>query len=213
MDLQLVIGDKNLSSWSLRAWLVAKISGLKFKEVLILLDRPETKNALAKYSPSQKVPCLHFDSEKIWDSLAISETFAELAPDKNLWPKDSAERALARAYTAEMHSGFASIRNQLSMDIRLRMKIRHLTPQTISEIERIKTLWETALEKSSGPFLFGSFGIVDAFYAPVVFRFQSYGIEFTSQSINNYMKAVLDFAPVREWSDAALKESALEQKF
>lgn len=213
MKLSLVIGDKNLSSWSLRAWLVAKYSQLEIQEILVWLDRPETSENLKKFSPSQKVPCLLMGDTQIWDSLAICETIAELAPKRNLWPRDPEQRALARSYTAEMHSGFSSIRNQLSMDIRLRIKIRHLTPDTLREIERIKELWETAVKKSKGPFLFGDFGIVDAFFAPVVFRFQSYGIKFESVALNRYMNSILEMPIVKEWSDAALKEEALDLTF
>lgn len=213
MKLSLVIGDKNLSSWSLRAWLVAKYSQLEIEEILVWLDRPETSQKLKKYSPSQKVPCLLMGDTQVWDSLAICETIAELAPKRNLWPRDPVQRAMARSYTAEMHSGFSAIRNQLSMDIRLRIKIRHLTPDTIREIERIKELWETALSKSKGPFLFGEFGIVDAFFAPVVFRFQSYGIKFESVTLNRYMNSVLEMPLVKEWSEAALKEEALDLTF
>jgi glutathione S-transferase len=204
--IKLVIGDKNLSTWSMRAWLVLKQSGLTFEEVMIPLDGPDTKKSLQTFSPSQKVPCLIHNDLKVWDSLAISEYIAELTPDKNLWPADSTQRALARAYAAEIHSSFQSMRSQLSMDIRLQMNIRHLAAQTISEIERILTLWKNALEKSKGPFLFGEFGIVDAFYAPVVFRFLSYGIQISSEPVKKYMKNIQEFESVKTWVKAALDE-------
>lgn len=206
-NLQLVIGDKNLSSWSMRAWLVAKASNVSFEEILIVLDQPETAGQLTKYSPSQKVPCLLHAENRIWDSLAIAEYFAELAPDAQLWPSDPAQRALARSYAAEMHSGFSGLRAQLSMDIRLRMEIRHLTPDTISDIERILFLWKSALAESPGPFLFGEFGIVDAFYAPVVFRFLSYGIQIESAIIQKYMSSIQNQEHVRAWVEAAIAET------
>lgn len=206
-SLQLVIGDKNLSSWSMRAWLVAKASGVPFEEILVRLDRTETRQELLKYSPSEKVPCLIHGNLRVWDSLAISEYFAELAPGKNLWPSDPTLRAIARSYAAEMHSGFQSLRSQLSMDIRLRMEIRHLAPGTISDIRRIVQLWDEALTKSNGPYFFGEFGIVDAFYAPVVMRFLSYGIQIKNAAALKYMESVQENPWVKEWVDAGIKEA------
>lgn len=205
-QLSLVIGDKNLSSWSMRAWLALVASELPFKEILIPLDQAETKLELNKYSPSSKVPCLIHGDLRIWDSLAICEYIAELAPHKFLWPEDKQSRAVARSYVSEMHSGFSSLRSQLSMDIRLRIEIRHLTPQTIEDIKRILFLWTEALKRSKGPFLFGKFGIVDAFFAPVVFRFISYGVHIQSPTIKNYIDAVQNNEHVKKWVDAALKE-------
>jgi glutathione S-transferase len=205
-QLSLVIGDKNLSSWSMRAWLVAKASKLPFTEILIPLDQPETKLSLEKHSPSSKVPCFIHGELKVWDSLAISEYIAELAPDKSLWPKNATWRALARAYVCEMHSGFTALRGQLSMDIRLRMEIRHLNAQTIEDIKRILFLWTSALNESKGPFLFGAFGIVDAFYAPVVLRFVSYGIDIKFALIHEYMKNIQENEYVKAWVEAGMKE-------
>lgn len=206
-QFSLVIGDKNLSSWSMRAWLVAKASGLQFKEILVPLDRPETKSELSKYSPSLRVPCLIHGDLRIWDSLAICEYLSELAPDQFLWPESRELRALARSYVSEMHSGFSSLRSQLSMDIRLRMQIRHLAPQTIEDIKRILFLWTQTLEKSKGPYLFGAFGIADAFYAPVVFRFISYGVQIKSPLINKYMHQIQSNEYVKDWINSALKET------
>lgn len=206
-NLTLVIGDKNLSSWSLRAWLVAKLSELPFEEVLIPLDQSQTKQNLQKWSPSEKVPCLIHENHRIWDSLSIAEYFAELAPNKYLWPQDLKTRATARSYVCEMHSGFDSLRSQLSMDIRLRIEIRHLMPSTIHDIDRILFLWTQALNKSKGPFLFNEFGIVDAFYAPIVLRFQSYGVKIESDKIKRYMEEVLSHPHVKEWISSALNET------
>lgn len=208
--LKLVIGDKNLSSWSMRAWIAMKESGLDFEEILVPLDQPSTDAALKKYSPSGRVPCLIDGDLAIWDSLAICEYLAELSPQ--LWPKNSKQRGIARSYAAEMHSGFSSIRNQLSMDLRLQMEIRHLVPDTIQEIQRILQLWEKALA-NGGPFLFGDFGIADAFYAPVVFRFLSYGIKIESPVVKKYMQAVAARPSVREWVSAGLEEKYISPKF
>lgn len=203
---KLVIGDKNLSSWSMRAWLVAKASELLFEEILIQLDQPNTSAEIRKFSPSLKVPCLIHGDLHIWDSLAISEYIAELAPNKNLWPTNPKLKAIARSYVSEMHSGFMGLRSQLSMDLRLKMEIRHLTPQTIDDIQRILSLWTEALSKSKGPFLFGEFGIADAFYAPVVFRFYSYGIQIESPIIRSYMSQIEQHEHVKSWYTAALTE-------
>lgn len=211
--LELVIGDKNLSSWSLRPWLVLKASGLPFKEVQVLLDRPDTAKKLRKVSPSQRVPVLHHNKLRVWDSLAICEYIHELAPDKNLWPQDANHRAVARSLVAEMHSGFSGLRSQLSMDITLRTKIKHLTPQTIADIRRIVHIWTESLKKSKGPFLFGEFGIVDAFYAPVVFRFESYGIEINNSHVRKYKQAILKHPAVHEWVRGAKNERPYYSKF
>ena len=205
-QLSLVIGDKNLSSWSMRAWLAAKASELSFKEILIPLDQAETKAELNKYSPSSKVPCLIHGDLRIWDSLAICEYIAELAPNKFLWPEDRKLRAVARSYVSEMHSGFSGLRSQLSMDIRLRMEIRHLAPQTIDDIERILFLWTDALSKSKGPFLFGKFGIADAFFTPVVFRFVSYGVQIESPIIKKYMSEIQVYEHVKNWVEGGQSE-------
>lgn len=208
--LVLVIGNKNLSSWSLRPWLVLKASGLKFKEINIELDKDQTTENILKYSPTGKVPVLVHGDLHVWDSLAISEYIAELASDlaaeKNLWPADQHDRALARSYVAEMHSGFTSLRSQLSMDISLRTQIKHLTSGTINDIHRIVTMWDEALKNSSGPYLFGEFGIVDAFYAPVVFRFQSYGIVIKNKRVQKYMKTLLKLDIVQQWVKESKKE-------
>lgn len=206
MSLELIIGDKNLSSWSLRPWLVLKVSGVPFKEVQVLLDRPDTAKKLRKASPSGRVPVLHHQSLRVWDSLAICEYIHELVPDKHLWPKEAKKRAIARSMVAEMHSGFAGLRSQLSMDITLRTRIKHLSPQTISDIRRIVQMWSECLKKHKGPFLFGEFGIVDAFFAPVVFRFDSYGIEIKDPRIRKYRRAILNHSAVREWVRGAKKE-------
>lgn len=186
--------------------MAAKASELSFREILVPLDQPETKLELNKYSPSAKVPCLIHGDLRVWDSLAICEYIAELAPDKLLWPENKQSRAIARAYVAEMHSGFLSLRSQLSMDIRLRMEIRHLTPQTIEDIKRIMFLWTNALARSKGPFLFGAFGIVDAFFAPVVFRFISYGVQIQASTIKKYMEQIQNNEHVKNWVEAGLNE-------
>jgi glutathione S-transferase len=204
--LILLIGDRNVSTWSMRPWLVITKSGLAFEEQLIKLDTPQTAKTLKRLSPNGKVPLLIHGKTKIWDSLAICEYLAELAPDKKLWPKSSVHRAMARSMVAEMHSGFQSLRSQLSMDIQLRMKIKHLTPSTIADIQRIIHLWDHSLRVLHGPFIFGEFSIVDAFFAPVVMRFQSYGIVVKNPIALRYMNSILSYPSVKEWVKAARSE-------
>ncbi len=211
----LVIGDKNLSSWSLRPWLVLRASQIPFKEVLIRLDRPDTTQKIQKYSGLGKVPVLVVGDLKIWDSLAISEFVAEHAHEScELWPQQLETRALARSYVAEMHSGFESMRSQLSMDINLKIKVNHLTSGTVGDIQRVLLLWKTALDLHKGRFLFGDqFGVVDAFYAPVVLRFLSYGITIVDKKVNAYMKRVTTYGPLSEWIAAASRERPQISRF
>lgn len=212
-SLELVIGDKNLSSWSLRPWLVIKASGLPFKETKVLLDRPDTAKKLRRVSPSERVPVLHHKGMRIWDSLAICEYIHELAPEKNLWPRDTHMRAVGRSMVAEMHSGFMSLRGQLSMDITLRTKIKHLTPQTIADIDRILHIWTQSLKMTGGPYLFGEFSIADAFYTPVVFRLQSYGIETRNPIVRKYRETLLKNTYVKEWVKGAKSEKPYFTRF
>jgi len=213
-SLELIIGDKNLSSWSMRPWLVLKASGLPFKETKILLDRPDTAKKIKKHSPTGKVPVLKHGSRfPIWDSLSICEYIAELAPEKNLWPEDPEWRGIARSFAAEMHSGFTSLRSQLSMDIQLRTQIKHLTPQTIADIDRILHIWKMSMKTLGGPYLFKDFTIADAFFAPVVMRFVSYGIEISDKPTRAYMNHILKNPHVKEWIAGAKKEKAHIVKF
>lgn len=206
-NLTLYIGDANLSSWSMRPWLALKHSNLDFAEVTIKLDTKSTAAAIKKVSPSGKVPVLVHGKAKIWDSLSICEYIAELAPDANLWPKDPAHRAIARSLVCEMHSGFLSLRSQLSMDIKLRTTLSHLTPGTVSDIERICHIWDQSIRTNRGPYLLGkTFGILDAFYAPIVLRLQSYGINVENKNAAKYMKAILENQAVKEWIARAKAE-------
>lgn len=203
---ELIIGDKAYSSWSMRAWLIAVQSGLPFKETMIKLDAAKTAEQINKHSPSGKVPVLKHGKIQVWDSLAIAEYLHELSPEAQLWPSDPALRALARSFTAEMHSGFQNLRSQLSMDLQLKTQARHLTAGTITDIHRILDMWKMALRQSEGPFLFGDFCIADAFFAPVVFRFKSYGIQIKDKGLQTYMKNIEDHHGVQFWVAEALKE-------
>ena len=193
----LVIGNKNYSSWSLRPWIALKVLGVPFDEKRIALRRPETKAEILRHSPAGRVPVLEDGDTVVWDSLAILEYLAEKYPQ--LWPSDRAERAKARSIAAEMHSGFAALREHMSMNIRKRYAGKGRTPESMADAARIDEIWSQA----KGPFLFGAFGAADAMYAPVILRFRTYGVEVRKKS---YMDAMLALPAMREWIEAAERE-------
>ena len=207
----LVIGNKNYSSWSMRPWVLLCQAGIPFQEVQIKFGDNQgrlTVPGIEKYSAAGKVPVLLLDGESVWDSLAIAETVAERFPDQQLWPADPKARAHARAICAEMHSGFHALRTQMPMNIRGRHPGKGLTPETQRDIDRIVAIWTQcrARHGSGGPLLFGRFTIPDAYYAPVVMRFQTYGVRLPPAA-QAYGEAVLGIAAVREWIDGALRET------
>lgn len=175
-DLTLVIGNKNDSSWSLRPWLAMRVANIPFREVRIPLYDPATAGELASWSPSGRVPLLQDDGLKVWDSLAICEYLAERFPDRQLWPEEAKARAVARSVSAEMHSGFASLRHAMPMNIRHRYPGQGRTPDCLRDIQRILQIWRDCRSRLGidGGFLFGRFGIADAMFSPVVLRFRTY---------------------------------------
>ena len=195
----LVIGNKNYSSWSLRPWLAMKVLGIAFEEKRIALYTGASKDEILRYSPAGKVPILQDGKTVVWDSLAILEYLAERHP---LWPQDASERAKARSIAAEMHSGFAELREHMSMNIRKRYPGKGRTPEVMKEIERIQEIWGAA----RGPFLFGSFGAADAMYAPVALRFRTYEVEL-APAARRYADALLALPAMREWIAAAEREA------
>lgn len=207
--LQLVIGDKKISSWSLRPWLVLKQAGIPFEEVNVRLRQPDTKQDILKYSPSGKVPALITQAGVIWDSLAIGEYIAESFPDKNLWPNDAFARAIARSASAEMHSGFPNLRNEMSMNCLTKIKLDQVSDATQAEIERIQVIWEECRTRfgGSGKFLFGHFTVADAMYAPVVSRFATYGVKLRGIS-QDYCETVTALPPFQAWIREAGAEVA-----
>lgn len=177
----LVIGNRNYSSWSLRGWLMARISGIDFDEIVVPLDTPETQAAIHQHSPSGRVPVLLHDGLVVWESLAIVEYLHELRPAAGLWPASVAARARARAVAAEMHAGFVELRTHMPMDIRASRPGIGMTPEVRADIERITNLWRDCRQHFAGAasrddgFLFGTISAADAMYAPVVTRFRTYG--------------------------------------
>lgn len=207
----LIIGDKTLSSWSLRPWLVMKQAGIAFTERLVRLDRPQTKAELVSLSPSGRVPCLVDGETTIWDSLSIAEYLAETFPEKALWPADKRAKAMARSVAAEMHSGFAALRALWPMHF-VREGMRHLTSGIDGDIARIADIWETCRREfgskpeASGPFLFGQFSIADAMYAPVVSRFQTYGPVPLPPLAEGWRALMWALPAMREWGEGARAE-------
>ena len=206
-ERKLVIGNKAYSSWSLRGWLALKQTGLAFEEILIPLDRPESAAALAKHSPSRRVPVLIEGALRIWETIAIIEHLAETVPQARLWPEDRARRAQARAISAEMHSGFADLRRHLPMDLKRKPEPRAYPAEVAAEIARIEAIWAECLAQKpkSGPFLFGAFSTADAMFAPVVTRFRSYAVPVSAMS-RAYCGAIFDHPPMQKWVAAALQE-------
>jgi glutathione S-transferase len=205
--LTLFIGNKNYSSWSLRPWLALKVAGIAFEEVLIPLREPTSKQDILRHSPSGKVPCLKIGDTAVWDSLAICEWANEQAPAAGLWPADPMARAVARSVAAEMHSGFAPLRQNMPMDVRERRPGQGMTTEVQADINRITAIWRDCRSRfgEGGPFLFGQFSIADAMYAPVVFRFQTYQPQL-DEVAQAYIATMTDHPAMREWTEAAKRE-------
>jgi glutathione S-transferase len=203
----LVIGNKNYSSWSLRPWLLLKHLGVAFEEILVPLDRPSTREDLEKYSPSARVPVLRHGELTVWDSLAICEYLAELTGRG--WPAAPAARAVARAVSAEMHSGFTTLRSLWPMNARARNRRTAMTAALEADVERIDQIWNDCRARfgAAGPWLFGEYSIADAMFAPVVLRFNTYGAAAVSPTVRWYMASVLEDPPLQEWLQAAQRES------
>lgn len=208
MTLTLVIGNKNYSSWSLRAWLPLKQSGLAFEEVRIPLNTPEFAAAIGQYSPSRRVPALRHGEVTIWESLAIGEYIAELVPDQKLWSANPTARAIARSISCEMHAGFRDLREQMPMNCRARLPGLGRASGVQADIDRITQIWRDCRQQfgSEGEFLFGQWSIADAMYAPVVMRFVTYDVALDPIS-QAYVKATLQLGAIEEWLTAAAAET------
>jgi glutathione S-transferase len=215
MALTLVIGNKNYSSWSMRPWLALKAANIAFDEVFIPLYTGEAdKNRLLAFTPAGKVPVLVDGDVTIWDSLAIIEYAAERFPEGRLWPQDRACRAHARSISAEMHSGFAALRNECGMNLHRPVGAIDLSADARADIARIQQIWIDCRERYGqlGPFLFGSFCGADAMFAPVVHRFRTYAIE-VEPEVRDYMEAMMSLPAFVEWTRAGLAETLMIEKF
>ncbi len=185
LKLTLYIANKNYSSWSFRPWIAMKTKNIAFTEHLLRFDEATGHAHFIEFSPTKKVPALKIEQEGkapvvVCESLAILEVVAELFPEAGLWPEDLIDRAKARAFAAEMHGGFFGLRGSCPMNMRREIKPLDLDPYSaaavVKNVERIEQIWRESLEVSGGPFLFGSFGAVDAMFAPVINRFEKYAL-------------------------------------
>jgi glutathione S-transferase len=205
---ELYIANKNYSSWSLRPWVLMREHGVPFTEHLVHFSQGASGaswSAFRSFSPTGRVPCLRDGERVVWDSLAIAEYLAERHP--GLWPSDDGARAWARSAAAEMHSGFGTLRERCTFNAGIRVRIDDFGAALEQEIARITELWSEGLAQFGGPFLAGrSFTIVDAFYAPVAFRVQTYGLKLNAAA-NGYASHLLALPSLRSWYDAALKET------
>jgi len=212
-EFTLVIGNKNYSSWSLRPWMLMKRLGVEFREVLVRLNQPDTRDEIEKYGPSGKVPVLRRGELCIWDSLAICEYIAEHTGRG--WPKDPDVRAVARSVSAEMHSGFANLRSEWPMNARARNRRTAMTPNLEADIDRVEEIWgecRSRFGKSGGPWLFGEYSVADAMYAPVVLRFNTYGAQL-SEAARWYMASVIEDPVMQSWLRAAQDEPWTEHNY
>jgi glutathione S-transferase len=201
------IGNKNYSSWSLRGWLAARLSGVPFREVMVELRGTYNPDNRA-FSPTALVPALHDGDVHVWDSLAIGEYLAERHP--GMWPADPVARAWGRCIAAEMHSGFPALRNDMAMCIRERVDVRPWSDALAENIARVAEIWTDSRRRWSkgGPYLCGAFSLADAFYAPVAFRFQTYDVR-PDGSAGEYLASLLAHPYVREWEEAAVAETTV----
>ncbi|KGM56312.1 glutathione S-transferase [Lysobacter daejeonensis GH1-9] len=202
---RLHIANKNYSSWSLRPWVLMQVLGIPFEESLTPFAAAGAPNPFRSFSPSGQVPCLIHGGRSVWDSLAITEYLAESHP--TVWPVDSVARAWARCAAAEMHAGFRSLRTQCSMSCGVRVALDSISPATLADLARIDALWNEGLTRFGGPFLAGpDFTAVDAFFAPVAFRIQTYTLPL-SQPALDYASRLLALPAMKAWYDAALAET------
>ena len=203
--MQLIIGNKNYSSWSFRPWIGMKAAGIGFEEIVISLEANDFKARVTALSGAGKVPVLIDGDVRIGESLAILEYVAEKFPAAALWPDRAAARAQARSVASEMHAGFLPLRRQLPMNMWRPVKPRALDEEAAANVTRIDAIWAECLAKFGGPFLFGKFGAADAMFAPVVSRFHTYAVEISAAG-RSYMNAVTALPSWSEWRAAALRE-------
>ncbi len=204
--LTLTIGNKNYSSWSLRPWIAMRMAGVSFEERLIPFHDLAAWARFRTAHPSGLVPLLEDGNAEVWDSLAIVEYLAETHPA--IWPGDRTARAFARSAAAEMHAGFTALRSTCGMNCGVRARIRDMPAAVTRDLARLSALWSTGIDRFSGPFLAGSrFTAADAFFCPVAFRIQTYGLDLPDPAAAAYVARLLDVPGMRAWYDAALAET------
>ncbi|MBK4734606.1 glutathione S-transferase family protein [Noviherbaspirillum pedocola] len=202
----LTISSKNYSSWSMRGWLLVKLAGIEFEEIMIPPDDPATRAEILLLAPSILVPCLTHEGIRVWDTLAIAEYLHEIRPAAGLLPTDRAQRAHCRAICGEMHSGFTALRSALPMNLKAKYDNFRIWARAQADIDRITTIWHECLEAYGGPYLFGErVCMADAMFAPVVTRFLTYGVAL-DESCAAYCRRMMALESVREWIAAALLE-------
>ena len=198
------ITNKNYSSWSLRPWVLMQTLGRAFTERLLVCGQVTDGKSIASESPSGRVPVLDHDGLLVWDTLASSDYLAERHPQ--VWPADATARAFARSAAAEMHSSFFALRNECSMNCGVRVRLHQISAALQSDINRLDQLWQQGLSRFGGPWLAGTaFTAVDAFFAPVAFRAQSYGLSFSATS-NAYLQRLLALPAMQQWYAAGIAE-------
>ena len=201
----LYIGNKNYSSWSLRPWVLMRALDIPFEEKVEFFLEGSSWDKFRAFSPNGLVPCLHDDGLVIWESLGIVEYLAER--HAGVWPNNTEARAWARCATSEMHAGFSALRNECPMNCGVRVELHSISPALQQNLDRLDELWNEGLNGFGGPYLAGeSFTAVDAFYAPVAFRVQTFNLRLSDTAMA-YVKRMLDLDVMREWYEAALKET------
>jgi len=212
--MQLFIGNKNYSSWSMRPWVLLRHFGIPFDEVMVRFDGFQAgssfKQRIQQVAPTGRVPVLVDDGLAVWDTLAIAEYLAERWAEQPLWPRDARERARARCLCAEMHAGFSALRSACPQNIEASLpgvgrRVLHEQPAVHGDLQRLQAMWSDALQASGGPFLFGAFGIADAYYAPVAGRIRTYGLPVNAVA-QGYVERVLASPGVSAWVHDALAE-------
>lgn len=201
----LTISSKNYSSWSLRGWLLCRMAGLDFEEATVAADDADARQELLLLSPSVLVPRLTHGDVTVWDTLAIAEYLAEIAPDAGLLPSDRAARAHCRAVSGEMHSGFYNLRSALPMNLKARHDKFKIFSGARPDVERIQAIWTECLETYGGPFLFKELSLADAMFAPVCTRFRTYAVPL-DPPLSKYCDRIFDWPLMQEWTDGALAE-------
>ncbi len=204
-DATLTISSKNYSSWSLRGWLLCRMAGLTFTEEIVDIDDPDTRQELLLLSPSVLVPRLTHGKVTVWDTLAIAEYLAEIAPKAGLLPADQVVRAHCRAVSGEIHSGFYNLRSALPMNLKARHEAFKMFSGARPDVERIKAIWTECLYIYGGPYLFGKLTMADAMYAPVCTRFRTYAVEL-EPALAAYCETIFEWPLMQEWTEGALAE-------